>query len=169
MRKPEPKPGSTICLESNLINVLIRLSRLFFSFFGTIGRPQFLGGLISSLILSALAVWASLAALPWLASQLAPRGINAAFVLNGIWAAVFIFAVWSLSAVSAKRLRGVHRWPWWGALSALGFAVLILANDYLFLASRYITVPAALQNAIAAVATGVGLWVVYQGLRSPHK
>lgn len=143
----------------------MRLIRLLFSPHGVIGRVPFLLALLAIAALFALGIQTSLAALPWLAQVLSPRGINAGFALNTIWSILGLGLVWSSIALTAKRLRARGRWPWWGAAAIIPLAALALRNDAIFLVSRSVVVPVALQIAIAVIAGAIGLWVLIESLR----
>lgn len=125
---------------------------LLFGFGGRIGRTAFVAGLAIAAGLFWAAIHYSLAALPTMAEVLAPRGINAAFALNTVWLAAGALALWALIALTAKRLRDRSHWPWWGALAFVPLAALALLNDAVFLASRYVKVPGALQYAAISAA-----------------
>lgn len=129
---------------------------------GRIGRGAFLLGVIVAAALFWAAIHYSLAALPQMAEVLAPKGINAAFALNTIWIVAGVLLLWSLIALTAKRLRHRGQWPWWGALGFPPLAAELLLNDWVFLASRYVKVPAPLQYAIVASAGIVALCVLVE-------
>lgn len=135
-----------------------------FAFTGRIGRLRFaIGSLVIAGVLVA-GIQLSLAALPWMAEVLAPRGINAGFALNAIWSLLGLISVWSLSALGAKRLRDIGRSPWWAPAAVVPLAVIALINDAIFLVSRAFALPQPVQWVILAVAGGIGLWVLAEGL-----
>lgn len=134
-----------------------------FGFGGRIGRIPFAIGIIGAAVAMYLGVQGSLAALPWLAAVLAPRGINAGFALNLIWSGLGILLVWCLIALGAKRLRDRGRSPWWAAAAVLPLAALALLNDAIFLVSRSLVLPLPLQWVVMAIAGGVGVWVLVEG------
>ncbi len=137
---------------------------LLFGFHGRIGQVPFAIGLAAVIAVFALGIQGSLAALPWLAEVLAPRGINAGFALNAIWSVLTILLVWSLLALGAKRLRDRGRSPWWAAAAVLPLATLALLNDAIFLASRTIALPRPVEWAVLLIAGGIGIWVLWEGL-----
>jgi uncharacterized membrane protein YhaH (DUF805 family) len=102
-------------------------------------------------------------ALPWMGEVLGPRGINAGFVLNGIWLALGVLLVWSATALGAKRLRDRGRSPWWAAVAVLPLAALALASDTIFLVSRIFVVPDLLRWAVIVICGAIGLWVLIEG------
>ena len=136
---------------------------MMFGFSGRIGRMPFAIGLGCAVVIFALGIQGSLAALPWLAGVLAPRGLNAGFALNAIWSALGLLLVWSASALAAKRLRDRGRSPWWAPAAVLPLAALALLNDAIFLLSRSIVLPAPLQGLVLTIAGGIGIWVLYEG------
>jgi uncharacterized membrane protein YhaH (DUF805 family) len=97
-----------------------------------------------------------------MASVLAPRGIIAAFVLQGIWALLGFFATWAVLALTAKRLRSLGRPAWWGAAAILPLVSLAILNDALFLASKTVSVPIFAQYAILAAASALGIRVLLE-------
>lgn len=123
-----------------------------FGFGGRIGRTAFVLGLMVVAALFWGAVHYALAALPWMADVLAPKGINAAFALNAIWLTAGALALWALIALTAKRLRDRGHWPWWGILAFVPLAAELILNDWVFLASRYVKLPQPAQFAIVAAA-----------------
>lgn len=136
-----------------------------FGYGGRIGRLPFAIGLIGSALAFYAGVQGSDAALPWLAQVLAPRGINAGFALNLIWSLLGLLLVWSLSALGAKRLRDRRRSPWWAPAAVLPLAALALLNDAIFLVSRSMVLPVALQWLVLAIAGGIGVWVLFESAR----
>lgn len=140
------------------------LLRLQFGFAGRIGKVPFAIGAIAAAIVFQLGIQASLAALPWLAQVLAPRGINAGLALNAIWLGLGVLLVWSMTALGAKRLRSTGYSPWWAAAAVLPLAVLALINDAIFLVSRTIVLPAAVQWLILGISGAIALWVLFVGL-----
>ena len=140
---------------------------LFFGFHGRIGQLPFAVGLAAVVAMFALGIQGSLAALPWLAEVLAPRGINAGFALNAIWSLLTILLVWSLLALGAKRLRDRGHSPWWAAAAVLPLQALALLNDAIFLVSRAITLPRPVEWAVLLIAGGIGIWVLWECLLRP--
>ncbi len=140
---------------------------LLFGFHGRIGPLPFAIGLVAVVVAFVLGIQGSLAALPWLAEVLAPRGINAGFALNAIWSVLTILFVWSLLALGAKRLRDRGRAPWWAAAAVLPLQALALLNDAIFLVSRAIALPRPVEWAVLLIAGGIGLWVLWEGLFRP--
>lgn len=134
---------------------------------GRIGRAGFALGAAVVLIVFAILIRATQELLPWMATVLAPRGINAGFALNLLWLVLGAVLVWSLSALSAKRLRDLGRWPWWGAVAVVALAALALVNDAIFLVSRSFTLPSAVQWPLLTLAGGIALWVLAEGLLRP--
>ena len=136
--------------------------QILFGFQGRIGRAPFAIGLAAIGAGFWLGIQGSLAALPWLAGMLAPRGINAGFALNAIWSVLTILLVWSLLALGAKRLRDRGHSPWWAAAAVLPLEALALLNDAIFLVSRVIALPRPLEWAILLVAGGIGALVLFE-------
>jgi len=142
---------------------------LLFGFEGRIGRRPFLLALLATVAAFLAGVHLSERALPWMAEVFAPRGINAAFVLQGLWALLGVLAGWIVLALAAKRLHDRGRSGWWGALALLPLAGLAILNDALFLASRTIVLPSGLQLAVLLAAGGLGLWVLFESVVLPGK
>lgn len=140
----------------------MRTLRLLFGFDGRIGRRPFLLALLATVTAFLVGVYLSDLGLPLMASVLAPRGINAAFVLQGFWALLGFFAVWAALALTAKRLRSLGRPVWWGAAAILPLVALAILNDALFLASKSISIPIFAQYAIFAAATALGIRVLFE-------
>ena len=136
--------------------------RLLFGFGGRIRRMPFLVGLIAVGLAFVAGIEASEAALPWMAQVLAPRGINAGLALNVIWSLVWLLAVWPALALTTKRLRACKLPVWWAAAAILPPVALAQINDAIFLVSRTLTLPTALQYTILAASGAVALWVLYQ-------
>ncbi|MFM1814858.1 MAG: hypothetical protein RLZ98_1553 [Pseudomonadota bacterium] len=86
--------------------------RQMFSFSGELGR----GAYLARLLATGAGYWAVqnsiLLLLPALAILLAPHGVNAGLVLNGIWGFVALIAGWIILAATARRLRDRGRSPW---------------------------------------------------------
>jgi uncharacterized membrane protein YhaH (DUF805 family) len=137
--------------------------RLLFGFDGRIGRRPFLLALLATVASFLAGVYLGDLSLPLMASVLAPRGINAAFVLQGIWALLGFLAIWAAVALTAKRLRDLGRPIWWGAAAILPLVALAILNDALFLASKSISVPIFAQYAIFAAASALGIRVLVEG------
>jgi uncharacterized membrane protein YhaH (DUF805 family) len=97
-----------------------------------------------------------------MAALLAPRGINAALVLNAIQAVLGGIAVWAALALAAKRLHDRGRSGWWGAAAILPLVALAILNDALFLVTRTIVLPAALQLVILVACGALGVWVLVE-------
>lgn len=140
-----------------------------FGFSGRIGRLSYLVGVLLVCGLSYLAVVQALAALPAMAEVLAPQGINAAFALNTIWLTSGALALWSICALSAKRLCDRGHWPGWGALALVPLAGLALLNDAVFLASRSVQLPQPLQLAILSACTIVLAGVLFECVLMPGR
>src|SRR5262249_46854910 len=136
---------------------------------GRIDRRAFAVGLGGVLLAFYVGVRAADAALPWMAEKLAPRGINAAFVVNAIWSMLGLLLVWSLIALGAKRLRDRGRSPWWSVAAVLPLAMLALLNDAIFLVSKSFAMPSTLNWAVLLVAGGIGLWLLWEGLFLPAR
>lgn len=136
--------------------------RVVLAFAGRIDRTTFAIGLVAVVAVFSIAIQASLAALPWLAEALAPRGINAGFALNVIWSVLGVLLVWSVIALGAKRLRDGGRSPWWGVAAVVPLATLAVLNDAIFLASRTFTLPGPVQTAVLVVAGTIGLCVLWE-------
>ena len=135
---------------------------LLFGFQGRIGRPPFIAGLLATAAAFLLGIYLSEQSLPAMATALAPRGINAAVVLNAIQALIGFIAVWAALALMAKRLHDRGRSGWWGAAALLPLVALALLNDALFLASRTIVLPTGLQLAILLAFGALGVWVLVE-------
>lgn len=142
---------------------------LLFGFEGRIGRVPFTLALLATAAVFALGIYLSDQSLPAMATLLAPHGINAAFVLNGIWALLGLIAVWAALALTAKRLHDRGRSGWWGAAAILPLVALAILNDALFLVSKTIVLPAAVQYAILAASAAVGAWVLVETLVLPGR
>lgn len=140
--------------------------QLLFGLHGAVGRVPFLVGVVGAVLAFALGIHGSERLLPWLAEVLAPRGINAGFALNAIWTALSALLVWALSALIAKRLRAVGRSPWWAPAAVVPLAILALLNDAIFLVSKSLVLPSALNGALLIGAAALTLWVVAQCLRA---
>ena len=67
----------------------------------------------------------SLAALPWMASILAPRGINAGLALNLVWLVAGMAACAVLVVLMARRLSAVGA-PVWPAPAVVGLLAALL-------------------------------------------
>ena len=134
-----------------------------------IGRAAFASGVFGAALVFWLLVELSLAALPWMAEVLSPRGINAAFALNAIWLVLGVILAWSLIALAANRLRDAGDWPWWGALSVAPLAILALLNDAIFLVSRSFVVPYWANVAGLVVFGGIAAWVSARGVLATSK
>lgn len=144
----------------------MRWLSLLFGFRGGLERGPFVVSLAAVAVAFWLGVQGSLAALPWMAEVLAPRGINAAFALNAIWLALGVVFCWTSAALLAKRLRTRGRSPWWAAAAIAPPAVLALLNDAIFLVSRKLPLPASLNLLVIGVAGVVALGIVAECLRS---
>ena len=138
------------------------LPSLLFGFAGRIRREPFAVALLGVLIAFWLGIRMSEAALPWMAQILAPRGINAGFALNMIWLALGVLAVWSTTALIAKRLQDRGRSGWWGGMLAPPLAVLALLNDAIFLVSRSVVLPPAVTAVALAAIAVIGGWVLWE-------
>lgn len=136
--------------------------RLLFDVRGRIGRMPFVLGLAGAGIVFWLGIRASEAALPWMARILAPRGINAGFALNLIWLALGVALVWCVIALAAQRLHDGGHSGWWAVAAVLPLAALALLDDAIFLVSRSLVLPTAVQLAVLAAAGAIGLWVLWQ-------
>jgi uncharacterized membrane protein YhaH (DUF805 family) len=141
----------------------VRPLSLMLGFRGAIGRLEFVVGLAIAVVVFLAGINGSLMALPWMGEVLGPQGINAGFVLNGIWLAFGILLVWTATALAAKRLRDRRRSPWWAAVAVLPLAALALASDTIFLVSRIFVVPTSLWWAVVAICGAIGLWIVVEG------
>ncbi len=146
---------------------MMRQLWILFGLDGRIGRAAFGLGIVTAAALFVLLVRGSLSALPLMAEVLAPHGINAGFALNAIWSLAGFLLVWSLIAVTAKRLRDRGRSPWWGVVVVLPLAALVLINDAIFLVSRSFTLPPQIQWALFIDSAVIGLWVLAECLFGP--
>jgi uncharacterized membrane protein YhaH (DUF805 family) len=135
---------------------------LLFGFEGRIGRPTFIVAFLTTVAAVALAIYLGELSLPAMAALLAPRGINAALVLNAIQAVLGGIAVWAALALAAKRLHDRGRSGWWGAAAILPLVALAILNDALFLVTRTIVLPAALQLVILVACGALGVWVLVE-------
>jgi hypothetical protein len=132
-------------------------------------RSRFLALLAVCSALFAAVIKASDAALPWMASILAPRGINAGFALNLIWFAAGVLFVAALMMLIASRLTAVGRPRWIAAIAVLPLAALALVNDAIFLVSRSFVLPPALNWTLVVAAAMTAIWVLAQCLIEPQK
>ena len=135
---------------------------LLFGFKGRIGRAPFISAMLATVVAFALLIQTGELSLPAMAAVLAPRGINAALVLNAIEGFIGLVAVWAVLALVAKRLHDRGRSGWWGAAALLPLVGLALLNDALFLASRTIVLPGSLQLAVLIPAAALGIWVLIE-------
>jgi uncharacterized membrane protein YhaH (DUF805 family) len=140
----------------------MNMMTLLFGFRGGIERVPFVVGLAGVGVVFIAGLRGAEAALPWMAQVLAPRGINAGLALNVIWSALWVGAVWAALALIAKRLRAVGRSPWWGPAGILPFVALAQINDAIFLVSRSIVLPSALEGVIIIAAGAITLWIVQE-------
>jgi len=132
---------------------------------GRIGRGAFAASIVLAAALFWLGIRGSEAALPWLAEVLAPRGINAGLALNVIWLALGVLFVSTLIVLGANRLRQRNRSPWWAVAAVVPLAALALVNDAIFLVSKSLVLPPAL-NVALLIASGIAaLWVLVACLR----
>ena len=136
-----------------------------FSHRGVIGRVPFGVGVTTAAIVFWLGIRGSEAALPWLAEVLAPRGINAGLALNLIWLALGAALMWSLMALTARRLRDRGRSPWLAVAAVLPLGVLALVNDAIFLVSKSFVLPALVNRALLIGCGAVALFVLVDCLR----
>jgi uncharacterized membrane protein YhaH (DUF805 family) len=113
----------------------------------------------------AAVIQGSLAALPWMAEVLAPRGINAGFALNAIWLSAGLLMAWSLTAVTARRLRAVGHTPWWAPAAVLPLSALALVNDAIFLVSRSLVLPVWLNGLLLVACAALTAAVLATCLR----
>jgi uncharacterized membrane protein YhaH (DUF805 family) len=114
----------------------VRPIKLLFGFHGRIGRAPFLAAIAGTLIAYSACVAASWSLLPVLAVPAASRGINAGFILNGIWITLAVLTLWVLLAVFWKRLAAVGYSGWPVLLAAAPLIAVAVNNDWLFLWSR---------------------------------
>jgi uncharacterized membrane protein YhaH (DUF805 family) len=135
---------------------------LLFGFRERIGRAPFILALLATVVAFVLLIQAGELSLPAMAAVLAPRGINAALVLNAIEGLIALVAVWIALALIAKRLHDRGRSGWWGAAALLPLVGLALLNDALFLASRTIVLPGTVQLAVLIPAAALGIWVLVE-------
>ena len=142
---------------------------LLFGFQGRIGRPPFIAAMLATAAAFLLAIYLSEQSLPAMAAALAPRGINAALVLNAIQALIGFFALWAVLALTAKRLHDRGHSGWWGAAAFLPLVALAILNDVLFLASRMIVLPTGLQLAILLAFGALGIWVLVEAAVLPGR
>ena len=142
---------------------------LLFGFQGRIGRPPFIAAMLATAAAFLLGIYLSEQSLPAMAAALAPRGINAALVLNAIQALIGFFALWAVLALTAKRLHDRGHSGWWGAAAFLPLVALAILNDVLFLASRMIVLPTGLQLAVLLAAGALGVWVLVEAAVLPGR
>jgi uncharacterized membrane protein YhaH (DUF805 family) len=135
---------------------------LLFGFRGRIGRTPFVLALLATIVASVVLIQAGELSLPAMATVLAPRGINAALVLNAVDGLIGAVAIWIALALIAKRLHDRGRSGWWGAAALLPLVGLALLNDALFLASRTIVLPGTVQLAVLIPAAALGIWVLVE-------
>jgi uncharacterized membrane protein YhaH (DUF805 family) len=142
---------------------------LLFGFRGRIGRAPFILALSATAVTFVLLIQAGELSLPAMAAVLAPRGINAALVLNAIDGLVAAIAIWIALALITKRLHDRGRSGWWGAAVILPLTALAILNDALFLASRTIVLPGTVQLAVLVPAAVLGVWVLVETALLPGR
>ncbi len=142
---------------------------LLFGFKGRIGRAPFILALSATAVAFVLLIQAGELSLPAMAAVLAPRGINAALVLNAIEGLIAATAIWIALALIAKRLHDRGRSGWWGAAVILPLTALATLNDALFLASRTIVLPGTVQLAVLVPAAALGVWVLVETALLPGR
>jgi uncharacterized membrane protein YhaH (DUF805 family) len=142
---------------------------LLFGFRGRIGRAPFILALSATAVTFVLLIQAGELSLPAMAAVLAPRGINAALVLNAIEGLIAAIAIWITLALIAKRLHDRGRSGWWGAAVILPLTALAILNDALFLASRTIVLPGTVQLAVLVPAAALGIWVLVETVLLPGR
>jgi uncharacterized membrane protein YhaH (DUF805 family) len=104
------------------------ITHLLFGFRGRIGRQPFVTGVIGVLALAALIAWVPYAGLGMLGAVLGPRGINAAFVLFGVWWIVIGLTAWAVLALMVKRLHDRGKQAWWAILAIVPLTILLVAT-----------------------------------------
>lgn len=80
-------------------------------FAGRVERLQFVALLAASGLAYLVATNALFATLPALAALTAPMGVNAGFILNGLWLVCGLLCGWTVLAVTTARLRSAGSWP----------------------------------------------------------
>ncbi len=136
---------------------------------GRIPRVPFAIGVWGVAITFAAGIKGSEALLPWMASVLAPHGINAGLVLNLKWLGLGLLLVWCLIALAAKRLRDIGRSPWWAVAAVVPLAVLALVNDAIFLVSRSFVLPPVMNWVLLVASGAVAAWVLAECVLRPSR
>jgi uncharacterized membrane protein YhaH (DUF805 family) len=147
----------------------VSLFRLLFSFDGTVGRRPYVAALAGVAVVFLTLIALSSAALEAIAAITAPRGWNAAFVLNALWSATGIIAVWSVLALMTKRLRAIGRSPWLAVGAVVPLVVIALINDAIFLVSRTLALPGVVEFPVLIAAAVVLAWVLVETMFLPSR
>lgn len=140
----------------------MRFLSLLLGFSGRCQRRPFALALAAVLVAFWLGIRGTEAALPWMAQLLAPRGINAGLALNMLWLLIGALAVWSTSALIAKRLHDRGRSGWWAVALAPPLAIFALLNDAVFLVSRSFVMPPAITMLALAGIAALGAWIIWE-------
>lgn len=148
------------------------------SFAGRLERLHFLA-LLAACGLAYLATTNALfAALPALAALTGPMGVNAGFVLNGLWLVCGLLCGWTVLAVTAARLRSAGSFPILASGMIPGIVFLeawmlplvgpsILQRLLTPLGNEYLRVGLIALSTIAALAV-LSLCLVLQAKRDPR-
>jgi len=145
------------------------LAQILFGFRGTLSRQAYVACLAGVAVVVLTIIALSAASLETLAAITAPRGFNAAFVLNALWTVVGLVAVWSILALMSKRLAQRGRSGWWAAAAVLPLVAIALLNDAIFLVSRSMSLPASLEYAVLGASSLLLLWVLVETIFLPSR
>jgi len=123
-----------------------------------IGRMSFLVRTTIAAGVAAATIYGSAQVLPFLAAQLAPHGINAGLVQNGLIVAGCALALLVLWRASHLRLRALGESTIWAPLALLPPAVLAIIDGPLFLMPA-VEVPDAVWWTVMGISAAIALAV----------